>query len=142
MHRKVAFLYIFPGQIYKGKFLKIQSRFSYFSFSIFWHENDFLSWFNGRGRIAEVLTVFYTPILAHIINVKRHTSLLTYKIICHWCHMSAMTYDIWQLCPSHRLSVHENDILGFLLLLSFLIQWTKHSQIWHEDYSAIWAYFI
>ena len=36
---------------------------------------------------------------------------------------------IWQLCPSHSISVHENHILGFLLLLSFLIQWTKRSQI-------------
>ena len=27
--------------------------------------------------------------------------------------MSAMTYDIWQLCPSHSISVHENDFLNY-----------------------------
>ena len=32
---------------------------------------------------------------------------------------------IWQLCPSHSISMHENDVLGVLLLLSVLIQWRK-----------------
>ena len=32
-----------PFEIYKGKRFKIQRKYSLFCFSIFWHENDFLS---------------------------------------------------------------------------------------------------
>ena len=82
-------------EIYKGKFLKIQRKFFSFFSSIFWHENDFLSWFKARGWIAEVQTVLWTPISPYDSNVIYHMSSLKYDIICHLCHMSAMTYDIW-----------------------------------------------
>ena len=53
------------------------------------------------------------------------------KFIYRQCIFTVSQPIIWQLCPSHSISVHENDILRVLLLLSFLIQWTKHSQFLH-----------
>ena len=40
------------------------------------------------------------------------------------------------LAPATAFPCTKMMFWVFLLLLSFLIQWTKHSQIWHEDYSA------
>ena len=56
------------------------------------------------------------------------------------CHMSSLTYD--NFAPATAFPCMKMTFRGVLLLLSFLIKWKKHSQIWHEKYSALEAFSI
>ena len=46
-----------------------------------------------------------------------------------------LTYG--RFLPATTLCCCQMTLKGFWVLLSFLIQWTKQSQIWHEDYSPL-----
>ena len=116
---KPSFCRLFTAYSMEGRCLKLLYKHWHFTFEYFTSKH-FTNWQSYKREGS-----------SPIINAMKSYD---------WNNKEVNTYG--NFAPATAFPCTKMTFKGFLLLLSFLIQWTKHSQIWHEDYSAKRAYLI